>query len=130
MLPAAAQARQLTPALRALGISRDCEAVTETVRRAAHTASAQAALPPPEARALSLALATVAERHAAGSVAAARALSSRRTQRALAALAATAAKPEARKLGLRPATDGAARALLHAVVNLFAHDAWCAAHTT
>jgi CHAD domain-containing protein len=127
VLPAAGQPRQLTPALRALGASRDCEAVAATVRAAADAAGgARGAkgLPAAEARALSLALSAVAERHAAGAVAAARALASRRTQRALAALSATASAPECRKLAARPATDGAARALLHAVVNLFAHDAW------
>ncbi len=126
MLPQAGKAANLTPALRALGASRDCEAVAATVAAAARTASADAPLPPAEARALSLALGTVAERHAAGTLAAARALSSRRTQRALDALTAAADAPESRKLAARPAADGAARALLHAVVNLFAHDAWCA----
>jgi CHAD domain-containing protein len=127
VLPAAGAPRQLTPALRALGASRDCEAVAATIRAAADAAGgAKGAkgLPSAEGRALSLALAAVAERHAAGTVAAARALASRRTQRALAALSAAADAPVSRKLAARPATDGAARALLHAVVNLFAHDAW------
>lgn len=129
VLPAAGGAKQLTPALRALGASRDCEAVAACVNAAAAAAAeADGALPPAEAAVMASALRMVEARHAAGTAAAAAALRGRRVQRALAALETAVDGPlHVRKLAARPAAEGAARQLLHAVVNLLAHDAWCAA---
>ena len=127
MLPPAGAAKQLTPALRALGASRDCEAVAACVNAAAAAAAeADGALPPAEAAVMASALRMVEARHAAGTAAAAAALRGRRVQRALSALETAVDGPlHVRKLAARPAAEGAARQLLHAVVNLLAHDAWC-----
>jgi len=128
VLPAAGTAKQLTPALRALGLSRDADAIAATVLAAAEQAAeVDGQLPPAEAAVMASALRMVEARHAAGNAAAAHALGGRRVMRALASLELVADAPETRKLGLRPASEGAARQLLHAVVNLLAHDAWCVA---